>query len=112
PTASVSADCTGAILVNVRNAEDATAPAEFTISSDKGFSKQETVAPGKTADVTVPAEQAGKITVTEKGQQEPLFDDTPPPAQDCVKPGEPAGSFVSTCDELIFEIANPKDGKE
>jgi len=111
PTATVGAECDGTIVVKLRNGEDATAPAEFTVTTDKGFEKQVTIAAGKEETVTVPADKAGKVTVTEKGQEKPLYDDVPPAAEDCVEPGEPALSYAFTCDEFIWEVDNPEDGK-
>ncbi|MEV6365549.1 LPXTG cell wall anchor domain-containing protein [Micromonospora musae] len=111
PKATVTADCTGDVAVKLENSEEATKPASFTVTGTDGFSEQATVEPGKDKTVKVPAKNAGKITVTEEGQKEPLFDDKPAAAEDCVKPGEPSGGYLSTCDELIFEISNPADGK-
>jgi hypothetical protein len=112
PSATVASDCDGTVVVKLQNAEDATGPAKFTVTGEGDFVKEETVAPGAEASVTVPAENAGNIVVTEESQQEPLFDDTPPPAEDCVAPGEPTLSYAETCDELIFEFINPQDGEE
>ncbi|MET7750922.1 LPXTG cell wall anchor domain-containing protein [Micromonospora sp. NPDC005367] len=111
PKATVTADCTGDVAVKLENGEEATKAASFTVTGADGFSKKATVEPGEDKTVEVPAKNAGKITVTEEGQQEPLFDDKPAAAEDCVKPGEPSGGYLSTCDELIFEISNPDDGK-
>jgi hypothetical protein len=111
PKVSVVADCRGDVDVTLENGAEATKPAKFTVTGTDGFTQKATVDAGKEKTVTVPAKNAAKITVTEEGQKEPLFDDKPAEAKDCVKPGEPAGSYQSTCDELIFEIDNPKDGE-
>lgn len=111
PTATVVADCDGNVAVKLKNAEDATAPAKFTVTGTDGFKETATVAPGKDDTVKVPAKNAGNIKVTAEGADRALFDDKPAEAKDCIAPGEPAGSYQSTCDELIFEIANPADGK-
>ncbi|MFE9653494.1 cell wall anchor protein [Micromonospora sp. NPDC006431] len=111
PKATVTADCTGDVAVKLENAAEATKDAAFTVTGTDGFTKTATVAPGKDETITVPAAKAGKIKVTEAGQENPLFDDKPAEAKDCVKPGEPSGSYLSTCDELIFQIENPKDGE-
>lgn len=111
PSASIQADCEGVVHVTLNNAADATAPAKFTVEGGDDFVEKVKVQPGESASVEVPAEQATTIKVTAKGVDEPLFEGTPEPADDCVKPGEPTGAFKSTCDELIFEIDNPEDGK-
>ncbi|MFE9690426.1 cell wall anchor protein [Micromonospora sp. NPDC005806] len=111
PKATVTSDCTGDVAVKLENGQEATKDAKFTVTGTDGFSETATVAPGKDKTITVPAKNAGKITVTEAGQEQPLFDDKPAEPKDCVKPGEPSGSYQSTCDELIFQIENPKDGK-
>ncbi|QGN50272.1 LPXTG cell wall anchor domain-containing protein [Micromonospora sp. WMMD558] len=111
PTASVTADCEGVVVVKLENAEDATAPAGFIVTGTDGFTETATVEPGKNASVTVPAKNAGSIKVVVEGVEEPLFEGKPAPAENCVEPGEPAGAYQSTCDELIFEISNPEDGE-
>ncbi|MFE9956990.1 LPXTG cell wall anchor domain-containing protein [Micromonospora sp. NPDC005299] len=110
PKATVTSDCTGDVAVKLANGAEATRDADFTVTGTDGFTKAATVGPGKDKTITVPAKNAGKIKVTEAGQQKPLFDDEPAAAKDCVKPGEPTGSYRSTCDELIFQVENPKDG--
>jgi LPXTG-motif cell wall-anchored protein len=111
PTASVVADCEGDVVVKLENAEDATAPAKFTITGAAGFTKDATVAAGKNESVTVPAKNAATIKVVTDGQRKPLFDGAPAAPENCVEPGEPAGSYKSTCTELVFDLANPADGK-
>ena len=111
PTASVIADCEGVVAVELSNAEDATAPAKFTVTGAKGFTETATVQPGESTSVKVPAKNAATIKVTAEGVEEPIFDGAPTPAENCVEPGEPVGAYQSTCDELIFEISNPEDGE-
>ncbi|MET8256863.1 LPXTG cell wall anchor domain-containing protein [Micromonospora sp. NPDC005553] len=111
PTANVAADCDGDVVVKLQNAEDATAPAKFTITGADGFTKTVTVKVGKNESVKVPAKNATAIKVVADGVDKPLFEGTPAAAENCVEPGEPAGSYKSTCTELIFDIANPADGK-
>jgi LPXTG-motif cell wall-anchored protein len=111
PKATVTADCSGDVTVKLENGKEATKEAEFTVTGTDGFKKEATVEPGKDKSITVPAANAGKITITEAGQEKPLFDGKPAEAKDCVKPGEPSGSYLSTCDELIFEVSNPADGE-
>ncbi|MEN3608108.1 cell wall anchor protein [Plantactinospora sp. ZYX-F-223] len=111
PAATVGSDCDGSVVVKLQNGENATAPAKFTVKGSEGFEEKVTVAAGEEKAVAVPAANAGKITVTEEGQKEALYDAAPPAAEDCVEPGEPALSYAMTCDEFIFEIDNPKDGK-
>ncbi|MEQ4302390.1 cell wall anchor protein [Plantactinospora sp. B6F1] len=111
PAATVASECDGSVVVRLQNGPNATAPAKFTVKGTEGFEEKVTVAAGEEKSVTVPAANAGKITVTEEGQKEPLYKDTPPAAEDCVEPGEPALSYAMTCDEFLFEIDNPEDGK-
>lgn len=112
PSASIQADCEGIAHVTLNNADDATAPAEFTVEASAGaFTEKVSVKPGESTSVEVPAEQATDIKVSVEGSEEPLFHGDPEPADNCVKPGEPTGAYKSTCDELIFEINNPEDGK-
>ncbi|WP_027644441.1 hypothetical protein [Salinispora oceanensis] len=112
PSASIQADCEGIAHVTLNNADDATAPAEFTVEASAGaFTEKVSVKPGESTSVEVPAEQATDIKVTVEGSKEPLFHGDPEPADNCVKPGEPTGAYKSTCDELIFEINNPEDGE-
>ncbi|WP_410820701.1 LPXTG cell wall anchor domain-containing protein [Micromonospora sp. 050-3] len=111
PTASVAADCDGDVLVKLENGKDATAPAKFTITGADGFTKTVTVKVGENESVKVPAKNATAIKVVADGVDKPLFEGTPAAAENCVEPGEPAGSYKSTCTELIFDIANPADGK-
>ncbi|WP_026189602.1 hypothetical protein [Salinispora mooreana] len=111
PTASIQADCEGIAHVTLNNADDATAPAKFTVKGGDDIIEQVEVKPGQSTTVEVPAEQAATITVTVEGRTKPLFEGAPEPADDCVKPGEPTGAYKSTCDELIFEINNPEDGE-
>ncbi|MEU1683823.1 cell wall anchor protein [Micromonospora sp. NPDC005707] len=111
PTVTVTSDCTGDVAVKLQNGEEATKKASFTVTGSGDFSRTAEVAPGKSLPIRVPAKNAAHITVTEAGQEQPLFDDKPAEAKDCVQPGEPSGSFRSTCDELIFQVENPEDGK-
>ncbi|MFI7216625.1 LPXTG cell wall anchor domain-containing protein [Micromonospora maritima] len=111
PTATVTSDCTGDVAVKLENGAEATRDASFTVAGSGDFTKTAEVAPGKSLSIRVPAKNATRITVTEAGQKQPLFDDKPSEAKDCVEPGEPSGSYQSTCDELIFQVENPKDGK-
>ncbi|WP_027658858.1 hypothetical protein [Salinispora fenicalii] len=112
PTASIQADCEGIAHVALNNADDATAPAKFTVEANLGaFTEKVGLKPGESTTVAVPAEHATDIKVTVEGSKDPLFEGDPEPADNCVEPGEPTGAYKSTCDELIFEINNPEDGE-
>lgn len=111
PTATVGAECDGSVVVKLKNGDEATAPAEFTVRGSGDFEEKVTVAPGETKTVTVPADKASKIKVTAKGKKKPLFEGSPAKPEDCVEPGEPALSYALTCDELVWEVDNPADGK-
>lgn len=111
PTASVVSDCEGVVTVTLNNAADATAKAKFLVTDADGSTQKANVKPGESTSVQVPAEKATTIKVQVKGIDEPLFDGKPAPADNCVEPGEPTGTYQSTCDELIFEVNNPADGE-
>ncbi|MFS8477623.1 MAG: LPXTG cell wall anchor domain-containing protein [Micromonosporaceae bacterium] len=68
PAAEFKTSCDMTVTVILTNAEDATAPAAFTVTGKDGFSEQKTVAPGEQAEVAVPAANAAEITVTEGAQ--------------------------------------------
>lgn len=111
PTATLASTCDG-VVVTLANGEDAKVDAVFTVKGEMGFEETRNLKPGENdVKVEVPADKAGKVVVIEKGNEEPLAEGEWTEPKDCVKPGEPAGSFQSTCDELIFEIANPQDGQ-
>lgn len=104
PDAKFASNCTG-VTVTLINGADATKPAEFVVTGENGFKVEKTVAEGE-EQVFVPAADAGKITVTESGEPvgKPYSWERP---EDCA---QPTLAFASTCDELIFEVTNPKDG--
>jgi hypothetical protein len=110
PAATFVSKCDGSVVVTLVNAEDATKDATFVVTGEGGFTAEKTVAPGEDDTVTVPAANAGKITVTEKGGQEPVATGKWTEPEGCAKPGEPTGEVISTCDELVFVVANPEDG--
>ncbi|MFC7547602.1 LPXTG cell wall anchor domain-containing protein [Plantactinospora sp. GCM10030261] len=112
PSASMVADCDGNVDVKLVNGKEATADAEFEVTAGTGFEpKKVTVKPDADATVKVEAKYATHIKVTAKGEKEPLLDAAPTKPEDCVAPGEPAGSIKMTCDKLIFQIVNPEDGE-
>lgn len=65
PSASFSTACDGQVTVTLKNAADATAPAEFTVTGKNGFTAKKTVAPGaEDKSIVVPAANSSEITVT------------------------------------------------
>ncbi|MEV4630140.1 LPXTG cell wall anchor domain-containing protein [Micromonospora sp. NPDC049523] len=109
PTASFSSDCDGTVTVILNNGKDATVPVELVVSA-KDFSKTVSVKPNSNSEPIVVPAGAGTIKVTEKGKA--VGDAyTWKESADCVPPGEPTGNFGSTCDELLFEVSNPENGK-
>ncbi|SDY55376.1 LPXTG-motif cell wall anchor domain-containing protein [Micromonospora pattaloongensis] len=109
PTAAFASDCEGAVTVTLSNGADANTAVKLTVKA-KDFNETYEIAPNSSKnDIVVPA-GAGAITVTEgeKSVGEPYTWQKP---ENCVKPGEPTGGFESTCDELVFMIANPENGK-
>jgi LPXTG-motif cell wall-anchored protein len=104
PDAKFASNCTG-VTVTLVNGADATKPAEFVVSGENGFKVEKTVAKGE-EQVFVPAANAGKITVTEGGEPvgKPYTWERP---EDCALP---TLAYASTCDELLFEVTNPKEG--
>jgi hypothetical protein len=110
PTATFVSKCDGSVVVTLVNAKDATMDATFVVTGEGGFTAEKTVAAGEDDTVTVPAENAGKIAVTEKGEREPIATGEWTEPEGCTQPSEPTGEVIFTCDELIFGIANPEDG--
>lgn len=111
PRAKFASDCEG-VTVTLINRKGATKPADFTVTGEGGFEEKVTVVKGREA-VRVPAENAGKITVTEGGQLIKEYSWQKP--EDCEEPNQPASpevSYESTCDELIVEFDNPQDGAD
>lgn len=107
PDATFLPECDGTVKVTLINGDDANAPVELTVTA-KNFEKTVTVNPGETNDDVVVPAGAGKITVTEKGQDEPVTKPfTWAQPEDC---GEPSLAVAATCEELVFEITNPEDG--
>ncbi|MFC4105070.1 cell wall anchor protein [Micromonospora zhanjiangensis] len=111
PDATFASACDGTVVVTLVNAQNATKNAEFTVTGEGGFSETKTVAPGKDDTVTVPAKNAGKIVVREKGKREPVKTGEWTEPKNCTKPSEPKGSIEVSCTEMVFTIENPKDGK-
>jgi LPXTG-motif cell wall-anchored protein len=102
PNASFESACDGSVTVTLTNAEDAKAPAEFTVEGTGGFSKQATLKPGESLPVTVPASSAGKIVVT-AGKE--TFTGGFEAPKGCA-PVKVASR--SDCDSLTVSIENPK----
>ncbi|MFK3980196.1 LPXTG cell wall anchor domain-containing protein [Micromonospora sp. NPDC050397] len=111
PDATVNQECDGIVEVTLSNGKDATAPAKFTVTGTDGYKETVTVPADKTETVKVPAKNAGDVKVTAEGLDKPLFDGKPAEPENCVAPGEPSSSYQSTCDDLVYEIVNPADGK-
>lgn len=103
PAARFASDCEG-VTVTLVNEKDATAPARFVVTGAGGFKAEKTVETGE-AQVVVPAENAGKITVTEDGKKIGEYSWEKP--EDCA---EPTFAYGSTCEALTFEITNPETG--
>jgi LPXTG-motif cell wall-anchored protein len=65
PGASFESSCEGNVAVTLTNAADATAPAQFTVTGEGGFSQTSTVDAGQSAKVDVPKANAKAVKVTE-----------------------------------------------
>ncbi|MFC0530161.1 cell wall anchor protein [Phytohabitans kaempferiae] len=110
PTASFSPDCEGTVNVTLGNGQEATAAVKLTVSAGE-FKETFTLEPGETkTDIQVPAD-AGEITVSQEGKEEPVGTYTWTEPENCVAPGEPEGDIELTCDEMIFTVKNPADGE-
>ncbi|MEV7226520.1 cell wall anchor protein [Polymorphospora sp. NPDC051019] len=107
PTYTIVTDCDGLVEVTLTNGKDATAPAKFKVVTAEGFEKSVEVAPGEENTVEIPAEQAGEITVTEAGQEKPLFTGSAPEAEGC-----PTAGLEVSCEDMTFSLTNPEDGSE
>lgn len=111
PHAEFASDCEG-VTVTLINRKGATKPAEFIVTGEGGFEEKVTVVTGQET-VRVPAENAGKISVTESGQLIKEYSWQKP--EDCEEPSQPASpeiSYESTCDEFIVAFNNPQDGAD
>ncbi len=97
-------ECDGSVVVTLDNMKGKKA-ARLTVTA-KDFEETHEVPAGETkTGVVVPA-GAGEITVTQGRKVVATYTWEKP--GDC---GEPAGEVESTCDELIFTLQNPEDGK-
>lgn len=98
-------ECDGSVVVTLDNTKGSK-PTKLTVTA-KDFEETHEVPAGETkTGIVVPA-GAGEITVTQGRKVVTTYTWENP--GDC---GEPAGEVASTCDELIFTLENPKDGKE
>lgn len=107
PEATFTDNCEG-VVVTLGNHEKATKDAEFVVTGEGGFEEKVAVKAGEQAEVAVPAENAGNVTVTEGGKKIAEHSWTQP--EDCVPPAQPTVTAESTCDKLIIRIDNPEDG--
>ncbi|HEV7707557.1 MAG TPA: LPXTG cell wall anchor domain-containing protein [Asanoa sp.] len=109
PHAEANPTCEG-LVITLSNKADAKKDAVFVIKGEGGFSDEVTVAKdGKPVDVTVPADKAGKVTVTEKNTKDFKEEFEWKNPGDC---GVPEGTLEATCDSLTFRAENPADGRE
>ncbi|WP_157545883.1 hypothetical protein [Hamadaea tsunoensis] len=104
PAATMVSACSGEVTVHLSNALEAhyDAPFVVTAGADSSFKQTVTVSPGKSADVLVPADKAGTITVTM---------DNKVVAQGMWQPGHcsaPTVQAESTCDSLKITVSNPE----
>jgi len=106
PSAKFASACDGSVTVTLINGDDATAAANFTVTGAGGFTQTQSVIPGGSKSVVVPAANAAniKVTVGDKTIAEGGWEDP----KNCA---EPVGTVESTCTELIFTIENPADGQ-
>jgi hypothetical protein len=102
PAADFVSNCDGTVTVHLTNNSKAPFDAKFVVT---GVDGETVVAAGASTTVTVPAEHAGDITVTEATKKKTVDtyqwqrpEDCPPPTAD----------FASTCDNLLLKLANPE----
>ncbi|ROO58646.1 hypothetical protein EDC02_0412 [Micromonospora sp. Llam0] len=111
PSATFASACDGSVVVTLVNGDGGTAPAKFTVTGAADFTESVTVQPAESTTVTVPAENASSIVVTEEGSEEPLAESAWTEPEDCVEPADPEGTVEYTCDQMIFTLTNPEDGE-
>jgi LPXTG-motif cell wall-anchored protein len=102
--ASFEPECDGTVVVTLDNTKG---KRETTLTvTAKDFAEEHEVPAGETKSGIVVPPGAGEITVKQGKKLVGKYTWQNP--GDC---GEPTGEVASTCDELIFTLANPKDGK-
>ncbi|BCB87549.1 cell wall anchor protein [Phytohabitans suffuscus] len=105
PDATFQSECDGSVVVTLDNTKG-TRKAKMTVSAKEFEETVEVPAGGTDSSVVVPA-GAGEITVI-KGEKVIKTYTWENPG-DC---GVPSDSVTSTCDELVYTLENPEDGRE
>jgi LPXTG-motif cell wall-anchored protein len=104
PEAAFQPECDGSVVVTLDNSKGAH-KVNLTVSA-KDFTETVEVPAGETKGGIVVPPGAGEITVSKMDKVIKKYTWENP--GDC---GEPKGGVESTCDELIFTLENPKDGR-
>ncbi|WP_434743193.1 hypothetical protein [Micromonospora sp. SH-82] len=109
PAVEPTFDCEGSVTLTLANRGNI--KTTFTITASGEYREEVTVPAGELVKHKLDAENSRDITVEAKGME--AFKGGHEQPEDCKKPevGIPDGSYHSTCDEMIFEIKNPADGK-
>ena len=110
PDATAKSDCDGVVITLSNPANSGVLGGViFNISSDTGFSESHTLKAGDPdVTVTVPKEEADGLRVTSPSTGLVREFEYKDPGN-C---GEPTGEFTVTCDDITFDLTNPKDGVE
>ncbi|MFC4021339.1 cell wall anchor protein [Micromonospora sp. GCM10011542] len=104
PEVIAESDCDGTVELTLVN-RNGNAAATFEVTGSGGFTKSVEVPMRKLETLKLTAEQAKEISVSAKGME--TFTGGWEQPEDCQ---EPAGTYDSTCDQMIFKVVNPEDG--
>ncbi|MEV1144714.1 hypothetical protein, partial [Micromonospora sp. NPDC049799] len=109
PEVVAASDCDGTVELTLVN-RTGNASVDFAVTGGADFTRTVSVPLRKAETLTLTAEQATKVTVEAEGMKTWTGGWEKP--QDCQEPevGEPEAGYDITCDEMIFEIANPANG--
>ncbi|SCE64673.1 hypothetical protein GA0070558_101250 [Micromonospora haikouensis] len=109
PEVIAESDCEGNVELTLVN-RSGNAAAAFTITGSGGYTETVSVPMRKIETRKLNPGQAQELKVTAPGMED--FTGGWAKPEDCQEPeaGEPDGGYESTCDELIFRIANPENG--
>ncbi|MFG1800140.1 cell wall anchor protein [Micromonospora carbonacea] len=109
PEVIAQSDCEGNVELTLVN-RSGNAAAAFTITGSGGYTETVSVPMRKIETRKLNPGQAQEIKVAAPGMED--FTGGWAKPEDCQEPevGEPDGGYESTCDEMIFRIANPENG--
>jgi hypothetical protein len=101
PTAVLASACDGALTATLTNAPNAVLATQFAVTADNGFSKLVAVKPGQSVTVSVPAADAGHVSVTADGHAVTTGGWTSPTC------AAPTVTATAECATMTIHVANP-----